>query len=328
MALDAYAITHPGQINATGDINANAIEEYTGIVENTIARKSVLQGFVPMRTVKGTDTITSFGVGESTLQAVVPGTTPDGTVNKFGKRSLSIDTLILARDIFPLLEVFQTSYDARKEVGTEHGKKIAKFWDQSMFIQAIKSAQQTNPLYGFTSGGWAGGTQVTMTGASDHLDPAKLYAYVNDLFTGMEQKDVDPRTDDVLLALQPREFNTLLQNEQLINTDYMTSEGVSVKMHVLKAYGAPVVSSNNLPAFATISGHLLSNSGNSNAYDGDFTKVVAVAFAPKALLAGETIPLTTAVFWDEKSKLWFVDAHLSFGVTPNRPDYAGVISAP
>lgn len=328
MALDNYTITRPGQTNATGDINAQAIEEYTGIVESTIARKSVLEGFIPKRTVKGTDTITNFGVGESTLQAITAGTTPDGTTNKFGKRTLSIDTVILARNILPLLETFQTSYDARKEIGMEHGKKIAKFNDQAFFIQAIKSAVSGSALYGFTSGGWGGGSTVTMTGGSDHLDPAKLYAYINDMFTLMETKDVDPRTDDVLLAFKPREFNTLLQNEQLISSQYTTSAGVSVQTHILKAYGVPAVSSNNLPAFETITGHLLSNSNNSNAYDGDFSKVVAVAFAPNALLAGETIPLTTAVFWSELTKNWFVDAHLSFGVTPNRPDYAGAILAP
>lgn len=328
MALDNYTITRPGQENATGDINALAIEEYTGIVEATIARKSQLEGMIPKRTVKGTDTITNFGVGESTLQAIVPGTTPDGTVNKFGKKSLTIDTVILARSIFPLLETFQTSYDARKEVGTEHGKKIAKFSDQAFFIQAIKAAQLGATPYGFTSGGWSGGSAVTMTGSSDHLDPAKLYSYVNDLFTKMEQNDVDPRVDDVMLALQPREFNTLLQNDQLIDSTYLTSDGVSIKAHILKAYGCPVINSNNFPAFTNVTGNLLSNTNNSNAYDGDFTKVVAVAFAPRALLAGETIPLTTAVFWHEVSKQWFVDAHLSFGVTPNRGDFAGLIQLP
>ncbi len=102
----------------------------------------------------------------------------------------------------------------------------------------------------------------------------------------------------------------------------------NIQAMLLKTYGVPVVASNNFPGGENISGHLLSNVANSNAYDGDFTKIVAAAFSPSALLAGETIPLTTAVFWDEKSKHWFVDAHLSFGVTPNRAEFAGVIRKP
>lgn len=72
-------IVRPGQENGTGAVNALHIEEYTGIVEGTLARKSVLTGFIPVRTVRGTSVIQSFGVGEASLQKVVPGVTPDGT---------------------------------------------------------------------------------------------------------------------------------------------------------------------------------------------------------------------------------------------------------
>jgi hypothetical protein len=83
------------------------------------------------------------------------------------------------------------------------------------------------------------------------------------------------------------------------------------------------VASNNFPSGQVISGHLLGTN-----YDGDFSKVVAAAFSPRALLAGETIPLTTDVFWDKVTKSWFVDAHLSYGVTPNRAEFSGVILKP
>lgn len=334
MALDdSYAIVRPGQANQTGSVSALHLEEYTGVVESTIERKSALKGFVPIRPVRGTSVITNFAVGESTLQKAVPGAPIDGTGTDFSKRTLTVDTVILARAVLPLLETFQTSYDARKEIGMEHGKKIAKFTDQSFFIQAIKAALFTDSTYknGAASGkpaGHFGGSQQTLGAAGDSLDPAKLYAAVANLFVKMEEKDVDPRTDDVLIALRPAEFYTLLQNEQLIDGTYKTAEGTSIQAHLLKAYGVPVISSTNFPAGLTISGHLLSNANNSNAYDGDFTKVVGAAFSPRALMAGETIPLTTDVFWDKVTKQWFVDAHMAYGVTPNRAEYAGVILKP
>lgn len=326
---DTFNITRPGQEGGAGAINALHIEQYTGEVEGTIARKSAIQGFIPVRTVKGTSVIQNFAVGESTLQKLVPGAQPDGTVNKAGKNTLTIDTVVLARSVFPLLETFQTSYDARAEVGREHGKKIAKFYDQSFFIQAIKTAQRTAPKHsGVTGAGHFGGSQSTFAGASDHLDPAKVYAQIADLLTKMELKDVDPRTDDVMLAVKPDTFYTLMQNEQLIRMDYKTAAGTSIDSWVLKTYGVPIINSNNMPAGENIAGHLLSNADNGNAYDGDFTKVVAVAFSPSALLAGQTIPLTTGVFWDDVYKHWYVDAWLSYAVGPNRPEYAGVILKP
>jgi hypothetical protein len=335
MALDdAFSIVRPGQANQTGAINALHLEEFTGVVESTIERKSVLKGMIPIRPVRGTSVITNFGVGESTLQKATPGgPAPDGTGTDFAKRTLTVDTVVLARAVLPLLEVFQTSYDARKEIGMEHGKKIAKFTDQSFFIQAIKAALFTESTYkgSGASGkpaGHFGGSQYTLNAGGDALDPAKLYAAVANLFVQMEEKDVDPRTDDVVIALRPAEFYTLLQNEQLIDGTYKTSEGTSIQAHLLKAYGVPVVSSTNFPAGSVISGHLLSNADNANAYDGDFSKVVGCAFSPRALMAGETIPLTTDVFYDKIHKAWFVDAHLSYGVTPNRAEFSGVILKP
>ena len=334
MALDdTYSIVRPGQSNQAGTVSALHLEEYTGVVESTIERKSALKGMIPVRPVKGTSVITNFAVGESTLQKATPGTTPDGTGTDFAKRTLTVDTVILARAVLPLLETFQTSYDARKEIGMEHGKKIAKFTDQSFFIQAIKAALFTESTYkgAGASGkpaGHFGGSQQILGAGGDALDPAKLYAAVANLFVKMEEKDVDPRTDDVVIAVKPAEFYTLLQNEQLIDGTYKTSEGTNIQAHLLKAYGVPVVRSTDFPAGQTITGHLLSNSDNSNAYDGDFSKVVACAFSPRALLAGETIPLTTDVFWDKVTKNWFVDAHLAYGVTPNRAEFSGVILKP
>lgn len=334
MALDdSYAIVRPGQSNQAGVVNALHLEEFTGVVESTIARKSALKGMIPIRPVRGTSVLTNFAVGESTLQKATPGAPIDGTGTDFAKRTLTVDTVVLARAVLPLLETFQTSYDSRKEIGMEHGKKIAKFTDQSFFIQAIKAALLADSAYRGAGAagkplGHFGGSSQTLAAAGDSLDPAKLYVAVANLFVKMEEKDVDPRTDDVLIALRPAEFYTLLQNEQLIDGTYKTSEGTNIQAHLLKAYGVPVVSSTNFPGGSVIAGHLLSNAANANAYDGDFTKVVATAFSPRALMAGETIPLTTDVFWDKISKQWFVDAHLAYGVTPNRAEFAGVILKP
>lgn len=329
MALDdTWNIVRPGQTNATGDVHAQAIEQFTGIVENTLERMSVLAPRVLVRPVKGTNTITNFSSGKSTLQKITPGSPIDGTVNKFGKNVLTIDTTIIARAVLPLLETFQTSYDARSEIGTEHGTELAKQFDQSFFIMAAKAGAATANNYGTTSDGHLGASQVTFAGASDHLDPALLYQGLVDLLTAMRLKDVDPIMHGIMIAVKPDVAATLSMAELLVNGEYKTAEGVSVPGLVLKAHGVPVVNSNNYVGGDTISGHLLSNSDNSNAYDGDFSKLVATAFSPKAIMAGETIPLQSEVFFDKVTKQWFVDSWRAYGVTKNRVQFAGNLSKP
>lgn len=329
MALDdAYTIVRPGQANGTGAVNALHIEEFTGIVEGTIARMSVCAPYIPVKPVRGTSILTNYAVGKSTLQKITPGSPIDGTVTKFGKAQLAIDTTVIARAVLPLLETFQTSYDARSEIATEHGKELAKQHDQAFFIQAIKAGQLTANKFGLTAAGHTGGSQITFAAAGDVNDPAILYQKLVDLITAMRLKDVDPVTDGVIIAVGPTEMATLSMNELLVNGEYVTSDGTNIPGMLLKAHGVRVVQSNNFPGGQNIVGNLLSNSDNGNAYDGDFTKTRAVAFAPKALLAGETIALQSKVFFDDLSKNWFVDAWRAFGVAPSVAAFAGVVSLP
>lgn len=322
---DTWNITRPGQVGATGAINALHLEEYTGQLTGTIARKSVLDPWVKRKTVKGTSVISNKAIGESSLQVVTPGSAIDGTKNKVGKVTLTIDTLIAARSVFPLLETWQADYDARSETAIEHGKKFAKFTDQAFFIQAMKAGLRTTTAYSGVdaASGHFGGTQKTLAGANDHLDPAKLYAALADLFAGMEAKDVDPRTDDIIVAVKPAEYYTLLQNEQLVNINYVTAKGTSIETMALKSYGVPIVSSNNFLGGTNVTTHELGSN-----YLGDFTKVVAAAFNAESLLAGETIPLTPQMYWNDDYLQWVVGSYTSFGVTVDKAHYAGVILKP
>lgn len=324
-------ITRPMQQNQAGAVDALAVEQYSGMVEGTIARRSVLDGWINMKRVVGTTTLSDFAIGEATLSKLVPGEAPAATPSDFAKASITVDTVVLARNVLPLLEVFQSSYDARKEIGVEHGKKIAKFLDQSMFIQAAKAAALSESRFSNGSAGKPaghfGGSTITLGASGDALDPARMYSAIGDLFVKMEEKDVSPREDDVIIALRPAQFRALADAELIVNGEYITSDGNNMQTMIFKAFGCPVVSSNNIPN-TNVTGHFLSNAANSNAYDGDFTKLAGLAFSAKALLSGETIPLTSDVFYDKTFKSWFVDSHLAYAVTPNRAEYAGAIWLP
>ena len=74
-----------------------------------------------------------------------------------------------------------------------------------------------------------------------------------------------------------------------------------------------------------VNDNYLSNAANGYSYNNTTRDVecLAVMVHPKGLLAGETIPLTTKIFWCDKDKQWYIDAWTSFAVTPNRPEVTG-----
>jgi hypothetical protein len=97
-------------------------------------------------------------------------------------------------------------------------------------------------------------------------------------------------------------------------------------MQVQECAGVRIVKTSRIPQ-AAITNHFLSNTGNGNAYDVSAAqaKAVAVIMHPKSLFAGETIPLTSDVWFNREEKQWFIDSFLAFGVTVNRPDCCGAV---
>ncbi len=334
MALDdVFNVTRPNQrVGGTNPLEL-AIEHFTGVVEGTIARRSATAGWLPVKSVRGTTTIRDEGVGGATIQAITPGAAADGSgATKWGKNALTIEKHLLCRETMPLLDTFQTDRDKRIEIGEEQGKTIAKFIDNAMLIQTIKASQLTNSTFYNNATelpGHSGGSIVTFANAGDATDPALIEAKLLELLATMEGKDIDPHQDGLAIFLKPAAFYTLLQSERLINSDYVTALGNSVQNGFrLKAYGIPVISTNNYAGGSNVTSHLLSTTLNGNAFNGNFTKVFATVASPKAVLAGETIPVTSEIFYEQKEKLWFIDSHMSLSATPRRAEHAGSIVLP
>lgn len=328
----SYDITRPNQRHGEGDPLKDVTEQFTGTVEGTIKRRSIMAGFVPVRSVRGTAVISNRGISKAKLQKIVPGTTPmPSTEPNTSKIFLKIDTVIIARNAEPMLDEFQTDFDYQKEVAREQGQEISNMYDETFFIQAAKAAKMTDSPYGTAAQmpGHKGGNVVTLKSALDYKDPAKMYSAIADLVEKFLTNDVRPNEEDFILVLSPASFMALMQAEYITNGEYVTSAGETLNTkYMFHAFGVPVITSNNAVFGKKITDHLLSNDSNSKAYDGDFTTVIAQMFSPRALLAGSTIPVQSKIFFDDLSKLWFIDSWLAFGVTPNRTEYAGLIEAP
>lgn len=319
----------PNQVNQSGDENALILEQFTGEVEHTYQSMSILDKFFPRKTVKGTNTLTKKAIGRTKLQRLKRGDAPDGTQVDFSKASVTVDTMLLSRHSIWVLDEIFTDIDTRKEIAIEQGMEIAEFVDATISIAAAKAAAMTQSNY-FANGknpeGHFGATQVVLAAAGDENDPAKLYAAIGKLFSTMEEtKKIKPQRDGIVLIVRPTVFYTLQQAEQIVNGEYLTSDGNKLTgVPIFKAWGVPVLSSENLPN-GVVTGHLLSNDENSNFYDGDFSDLVAVAVSPKALMIAEALPLQSSVWWSDASKCYFVDSWMSFAVGFDNVSHAGRI---
>lgn len=335
MALptDSAHLSRPGQDGGTGVYDALFIEEYGGLVDLAFHETSTMKSFLNVRSVQGTNTIKNYRVGETSLSAVTPGVRPDASATNFGDTSVTVDTIVVARNNVFLLEDLQNNYDAKVELARTQGEQLAEYFDEAAYIQAMKAARSAAPanLPGFKSG-----TVVELAVAGDELDPVKLEAGILAMIQGMEEKKVRVRGtqfgttgyNGVVLYVKPAQYYALLQNDKLVDSQYSMGNGNYADNRILKAAGLPIVTSTLLPQEALgVTGHYLSNTANSSAYDytaaeGDSR---VLGFAPRAVLAGETISLTSDIWYNKEEKQWFIDSHLSFGMAPDRAEMAGTV---
>jgi len=300
---------------------AEMIEQYGGVVESQFAKKSMMRQFVPVKPVRGTDTLINRRVGRTTLKALTPGVRPDSTPTRSGRNAVTVDTVVLARDNRSMLNEFQTDFNARAELGNDHGKELAKFFDQAFLIQGIKGSLLSAPAN--LNGAIGAGKRRKLTAANDELDPDKLYQAIVRILVAMQEEDID--TDECAIFVRPVHNEVLLNNNKLVSGEY-SSAGDFAAGKFKGIMNCPVIPTARIPN-AAIVGHLLSNGDNGNAYDvsADEAQAVATILHPRSLLAGETIPMTSDMWYNREEKQWFIDSFLAFGVTNNRPDVCGTV---
>lgn len=303
---------------------ADMIEQYGGVVDSQFHKKSMMRNFINVKSVTGTDTILNRRVGRTSLTTLTAGVRPAATKTNFGSTSLTIDTVVMARDNRSLLNEFQIDFNARAELGKDHGKELAKLFDESMIIAGIKGAAAAAPTG--LNNAFGAGTTVQLGAAGDELDPTAFYTACEAAVVSMQLKDMD--TDEAVFFMDPTQYAVLLNNDKLVNQDFSMDNGNFANGTFKTVMGVPIQVTNRMPS-AAITGHALSTTANGDFYDVSAAeaRTEALLLHPSAILAGETIPLTSDVYFSKIERQWFIDSLMAYGANFNRPDGAYAIQS-
>lgn len=302
--------------------HAEMIEQYGGAVDSQFAKASMMRQFFNIDSIRGTDTKIVRRVGKTQLQKLTPGVRPAANKTNFGRTGVTVDTVVLARDNRSMLNEFQVDFNARAELGKDHGKELGKFFDEAFLIQGIKGAHMAAPTG--LNGAIGAGITKDLAAAGDEDDPDLLYEKIAQALVDMEEADQD--IESYAIFLRPRRYEVLLNHDKLIDRDFSTDNGDFADGTIKTIKGVPLMKTPRMPT-AAITNHYLSNAENSMAYDLSATEArsVALIMAPTSLLAGETIPLQSEVYYSQIEKQWFIDSFLAFGVANRRPDQCAVV---
>jgi hypothetical protein len=300
------------------------IEQYGGAVDSQFNKKSMMRNFVNVKSVKGTDTILNRRVGKTSLTTLTAGVRPAAAATAFGSTSLTIDTVVMARDNRSMLNEFQIDFNARSELGKDHGKELGKLFDESLLIAGIKGAAASAPAG--LNGAFGAGVTALLGSAGDELDPTAFYTALEAGVVAMQTADMD--TEECVYFVTPTQYAVLLNNDKLVNQDYSTENGDFANGKFKTVMGVPIVATNRLPT-AAITGHALSTAANGSFYDvtAAEARTEALLLHPSALMVGETIPLTSDVYFSKIERQWFIDSLMAYGANFNRPDASYAIQS-
>ena len=322
------------------------IEDYRGAVDTQFAKTSIMRGFYPVKSIVGTDTLVARRVGRTTLQTLTDGVRPTPTRTHFGTVSVQVSVILLARDERPMLNEIQTDFDARAELGSDHGKELGKKFDESLLIMGRRAAQSDPTTAGSVpgtndglvpgtpaptanggnsyNGAFGAGKQYNLPALADALDGADLYTAFEAMLTEMEEEDID--TDEHVIFLRPKQYTAILNDmkDSLLNKDLSMDNGDFADGQVKTLLGVPLVKTARIPNAAEAS-HELGSEFNTTAVE---ARCAGILLHPKSILVGESIPMQSKIWFNDEEKSWFIDSWMAFGAAVNRSDVSGVIFYP
>lgn len=318
-------------VSASGEVDSLLIEKFNGKVNEQYLKGENILSYFDVQTVTGTNTVSNKYLGETELQVLAPGQSPNATPTQADKNQLVIDTTVIARNTVAHIHDVQGDIDSLKpKLAMNQAKQLKRLEDQMAIQQMLlggianTKAKRNNPRvkgHGFS-------INVNVTESEALANPQYVMAAVEYALEQQLEQEVD--ISDVAIMMPWKFFNALRDADRIVDKTYTISQsGATINGFVLSSYNCPVIPSNRFPTFAQNQAHhLLSNEDNGYRYDpiAEMNGAVAVLFTADALLVGRTIEVTGDIFYEKKEKTYYIDTFMAEGAIPDRWEAVSVVT--
>ena len=318
-------------VSASGEVDSLLIEKFNGKVNEQYMKGENILSYFDVQTVTGTNTVSNKYLGETELQVLAPGQSPNATPTQADKNQLVIDTTVIARNTVAHIHDVQGDIDSLKpKLAMNQAKQLKRLEDQMAIQQMLlggianTKAKRNKPRvkgHGFS-------INVNITESEALSNPQYVMAAVEYALEQQLEQEVD--ISDVAILMPWKFFNALRDADRIVDKTYTISQsGSTVQGFVLSSYNCPVIPSNRFPTFAqNAPHHLLSNADNGYRYDptAEMNGAVAVLFTADALLVGRTIDVTGDIFYEKKEKTYYIDTFMAEGAIPDRWEAVSVVT--
>lgn len=326
-------LTNPA-VSASGEVDSLLIEKFNNRVHEQYLKGENLLAWFMVEEVTGTNSVSNKYIGETDLQVLSPGKSPDATDTEFDKNRLVVDTVVIARNTVAHLHDVQGDINGLKsKLSVNQAKKLKKMEDSMVIQQMILGGISNTEAIRTTPRVKGHGFSVKVEGqaASFTNSPQYMMAAIELAMERQVEQEVD--TNELAGLMPWTAFNCLRDADRIVDKTYtIAASDSTVDGFVLKSWNVPIIPSNRFPKLSdnSVDGHNpLSNAANGYRYDVVAAQTTAqcVLFTQDALLVGRTLSITGDIFYEKKEKTYYIDTFLSEGAIPDRWEAVAVVVA-
>lgn len=288
----------------SGDKTALFLVRYAGEVLEEFDLRTVFLTKHTVRTIDNGKSAQFPASGLGGAEYHTPGVEITGSIVKHNERLISIDDQLIAPRFIATIDEAMNHYDVRSIYSKDAGRALARTFDAHVAQVGILAARDSA-----TVDGGQDGEVIEDADASSNAD-----SFVESLFAAgqaMDEKNIPE--ENRYCFMKPSLYNRLVQNTDLINTLW-GGRGSLASGKVYEIAGFTLVKSNNYPSTNVTTGP--------TAYQGNFTKSVALCMTPEAVGTVKLIDVATEMAYDIRRQGTLVVAKYAMGHGVLRPECA------
>lgn len=265
--MSNFTVQHPGQSNGAGDTLALYLKLFTGEVMSAFEAKNLMKALHRVRQIKNGKSAQFVAVGQASASYHTPGNEITGGAIKNAEVTIAIDNILLSDIFISNWEEKMSQWDVRGPYAQAMAAALSTAYDKKTIQTAVLAARSATIVTGGNGGS-------VLTNAAFENDGEAIIEGLFDAQAVFDEKNV-PEEDRFFLC-RPSEYSYLARSNRVTSMDY--GPGGMAKGKVPEIAGFKIFKTNNLPS-SSISADALEN----NAYNGDFTNTVGLAFQREAV---------------------------------------------
>ena len=302
---------------------ATYLKLFSGELFKAYESATIARDTVQRRTLKNGKSLQFIFTGRMQAAYHTPGEPILGSGDPpVAEKTIQCDDLLISSAFVYDLDETLAHYSLRSEISSKIGHALAEAYDKKVFRTIALAAREAHPITA-SPGPEPGGTQIELGATKEYNAQALVDAFF-EAAAVLDEKNL-PKTGRTAV-LNPRQYYALVSqvSSNILNRDYGNSQGnLNSGEGLVEIAGISIKRSNNLPFLA---GTVNAQSGENNAYNGDFSTHCGLIYQRDAAGIVEAIGPQVQVTGGDVSVLYQGDVlvgRLAMGVGTLNP--AGAI---